>query len=96
MWKYKWFNIVCQFTVKYKFKFFGRKNIWPFIQWRQIWLSHIYLISYLERVWVTLYFKVSLLMFNYTFKYWVTLINFILTIGLGLGFGLGLLASNYA
>ncbi len=48
---------------------------------------------------VTLYFKVSLLQCNYTFKWWVKLINYmylLLTIwlGLGLAIGLGLLVSD--
>ncbi len=49
-----------------------------------------------EYISVTVYFKVSLL--QCIFKYWVILINYVLTIwlGLGLGFGLGLLACNYA
>ncbi len=40
---------------------------------------------------VTLYFKVPLLQCNYTFKYWVILINYMYLLGFGLGFGLGLL-----
>ncbi len=39
---------------------------------------------------VTVYFQVSLLQCNYTFKYWVILINYML-LGFVLGFGLGLL-----
>ncbi len=31
---------------------------------------------YLENILVTLYFKVSLLQSNYSFKYWVILINY--------------------
>ncbi len=41
-----------------------------------------------------LYFKVLFLKCNYTFKYWVILINMYFTIWLGVG--LGLLACNYA
>ncbi len=40
---------------------------------------------------ITLYFKVSLLQCNYTFKYGVILVSYVCTIWLGLGFGLGLL-----
>ncbi len=44
---------------------------------------------------IRLHFKVSLLQCNYTFKYWVILINY-MYLGLELGFVLRLLACNYA
>ncbi len=40
---------------------------------------------------VTVYFQVSLIQCNYTFKYGVILINYMYLLGFILGFGLGLL-----
>ncbi len=44
------------------------------LHYNYICISYEYI--YELKIWVKLYFKVSLLQCNYTFKYWVILINY--------------------